>query len=124
MPTVAEIDFLISLSDYQHIPELFSPEYHWDAYGGYYDVYWAGGQYGYGGKPYTDRNHTSAFVNLTGANHYNDGTLGVRVGNNEEYFIPYMRCVYDEWYWGSQKYGNSGQPTTGSAATQWLGYIY
>ncbi len=124
MPTVAEIDFLISLSDYQHIPELFSPEYHSDYYGGYYDVYWAGGQYGYGGKPYTDRNHTSAFVNLTGANHYNDGTLGVRVGNNEEYFKPYMRCVYDEWYWGSQKYGNSGQPTTGSAATQWLGYIY
>ncbi len=126
MPTVAEIDFLISLSDYQHIPELFTPEYHSDNYGGYYDVYWAGGQYGYGGKPYTDRNHTNAYVNLAGARQYNDGTMGVSINGREEYFIPYMRCVYDEWYWSSTKYNNAGQPITGTgtAATQWLGYIY
>lgn len=126
MPTIAEIDFLIRLSDYNHIPELFSPEYHSDNYGGYYDVYWAGGHYGYGGKPYTDRNHTNAFVNLTGARQYNDGTIGVTVNNREEYFKPFMRCVYDEWYWSDTKYNSSGQPIsgTGTPATQWLGYIY
>ena len=122
MPTVAEIDFLIRLSDYQHIPALFSPEYHSDQWGGYYDVYWAGGTYGYGGKPYTDRNHTNAFINLTGANQYSDGTIGVYVGSREEYFKTYMRCVYDEWYWSDTKYGNSGTP--GTAATRWIGYIY
>ena len=122
MPTVAEIDFLIRLSDYQHIPALFSPEYHSDQWGGYYDVYWAGGTYGYGGKPYTDRNHTNAFINLTGANQYSDGTIGVNVGSREEYFKTYMRCVYDEWYWSDTKYGNSGTP--GTAATRWIGYIY
>ena len=126
MPTIAEIDFLIKLSDYNHIPELFSPEYHSDNYGGYYDVYWAGGHYGYGGKPYTDRNHTNAFINLTGARQYNDGTMGVTVGTREEYFRTYMRCVYDEWYWSDTKYNSSGQPISGNGtpAQQWLGYIY
>ena len=43
---------------------------------------------------------------------------------NSQYFEPHVRCVYDEWYWSDQKYGNNGQPTTGNAATQWLGYIF
>lgn len=117
IPTVAEIDFLINLSDYQHIPELFSPEYHAGGQA-YYDVYWAGGHYGYGGKPYTDRNHSNAAINLSDATENNS-----RLVINGERFQTYMRCVYDEWYWGSTKYGNNGQPT-GTAATQWLGYIF
>lgn len=116
MPTIAEIDFLIRLSDYRHIPELFSPEYH-SGYNSYYDVYWAGGHYGYGGKPYTDNGHTSAYINLTNANESNSRLV---VGN--ERFQTYMRCVYDEWYWSDTKYNNQGQP--GTAATQWIGYIY
>ena len=122
MPTVAEIDFLIRLSDYHHIPELFSPEYH-PATGGlwstpaYYDVYWAGGNYAYGGVPYTERNHTNAFINMSGATTSNS----MLVKNNER-FVTYMRCVYDEWYWSDTQYNNQGQP--GNAATQWIGYIY
>ena len=116
MPTIAEIDFLIRLSDYRHIPELFSPEYH-SGNNAYYDVYWAGGHYGYGGKPYTDRNHTNAFIDLTNARESNSLLV---VGN--ERFQTYMRCVYDEWYWSDTKYNNQGQP--GNAATQWIGYIY
>ncbi|MBR4822285.1 MAG: hypothetical protein IKZ71_03960, partial [Bacteroidales bacterium] len=123
MPTVAEIDFLIRLSDYHHIPELFSPEYH-QASGGwggqtpaYYDVYWAGGNYAYGGVPYTGQNHENAFINMSGANTNN----GYLVKNNER-FVTYMRCVYDEWYWSDTKYNNQEQP--GTAATQWIGYIY
>ena len=117
MPTVAEIDFLIRLSDYHHIPELFSPEYH-SGGNSYYDVYWAGGHYGYGGVPYAERaNHNSAFIDLTNARENNNRLV---VGN--ERFQTYMRCVYDEWYWSDTKYNNQGQP--GDAATQWIGYIY
>ena len=127
IPTVAEIDFLIRLSDYEHIPELFSPEYH-SGNNSYYDVYWAGGHYGYGGVPYTSEGggHSYAFVDLTNATTLNANDYGnnQRLQKNNERFRTYMRCVYDEWYWGSQKYGNNGQPTTGNAATQWLGYIY
>ena len=126
IPTVAEIDFLIRLSDYNHIPELFSPEYH-SGNNPYYDVYWAGGHYGYGGVPYTSEGggHSYAFIDLTGATTITANTgNGQRLQKSGERFRVYMRCVYDEWYWGSQKYGNNGQPTTGNAATQWLGYIY
>ena len=119
MPTIAEIDFLIRLSDYQHIPELFSPEYHPRSGNtqSYYDVYWAGGHYAYGGKPYTDNGHSSAFINMNNAQERDSRLI---VGN--ERFQTYMRCVYDEWYWSDTKYNNSGQP--GTAATQWIGYIY
>ncbi len=137
MPTVAEIDFLIKLSDYKHIPELFTPNYHSDDYGGYYDVYWAGGHYGYGGKPYVEEGykHSQSFVNLAGSTAYSDGTVGVTVGNRKEYFVTYMRCVYDEWYWGEAPMNNQGKYITKQAgesyedkypsnqrATQWLGY--
>ena len=123
VPTVAEIDFLISLSDYQHIPELFSPEYHSNTNPTYYDVYWAGGGYAYGGVPYTSQNHSNAFIDMSGATYTNQNTLLLK---NNERFNTYMRCVYDEWYWSSTKYNNAGQPITGtgSAATQWIGYIY
>ena len=123
IPTVAEIDFLISLSDYNHIPELFSPEYHpatwnWGYVSAYYDVYWAGGNYTYGGVPYVGQNHTNAFINMAGA------TLdGNRLVKNNERLNTYIRCVYDEWYWSDTKYNNQGQPGT-TAATQWTGYIY
>ena len=130
MPTIAEIDFLIRLSDYHHIPELFSPEYHEAEIGttfwgttyirtpDYYDVYWAGGNYAYGGVPYTDQGHTNAFIDMSGADLNNS-----RLVKNDERFVTYMRCVYDEWYWTDAKYDNQRQPGT-TAATQWTGYIY
>lgn len=43
-----------------------------------------------------------------------------------------VRCVYDLWYWGEESYDNSGNkipngsdgnPTGGTPATQWLGYM-
>ncbi len=125
VPTLAEIDFLMSLSDYNHIPQLFTPTREDTRT---YDVYWAGGKYAYGGTPYLNdklnqANHSQSFVNLSNATNTGD-LLRITVNGRYEYFDTYVRCVYDEWYWGSQKYGNNGQPTTGSAATQWLGYIY
>lgn len=123
VPTVAEIDFLIRLSDYQHIPELFSPEYYNNNNPTYYAVYWAGGNYVYGGVPYTSQNHSNAFIDMSGATYTNQNSL---LQKNNERFSTYMRCVYDEWYWTSSKYNNAGQQITetGTAATQWLGYIY
>ena len=127
IPTIAEIDFLIRLSNYNHIPELFSPSREGARD---YDVYWAGGGYAYGGTPYlNDRqnnaNHSQSFVNLNGATSTtqdNRSVLRITVNNRYEYFQTYMRCVYDEWYWSDTKYNNNGQP--GNAATQWIGYIY
>ena len=122
VPTLAEIDFLIQLSDNNHIPELFTPSREGTRT---YDVYWAGGEFGYGGKPYVDDNHTQAFVNLSNATNSNN-LLRVTVNGQYEYFDTYVRCVYDEWYWSSTKYNNQGQEITGTgtAATQWIGYIY
>lgn len=128
IPTVAEIDFLMRLSDYDHIPELFTPSREGARN---YDVYWAGGKYAYGGAPYLNdkqnqANHTQSFVNLSGATETSqDGrdVLRITVNGRYEYFLPYMRCVYDEWYWSSQKYGNNGTASN-TAATQWIGYIF
>ena len=106
VPTVAEIDFLIQLSDNDHIPELFTCYYRNRTY----YTYWANGPAHYAGSDYAD-NYSSVFVNGTGTS----------IGGNS--FDAVVRCVYDEWYWGSTKYDNNGT-ATGTAATQWLGYIF
>ncbi len=168
LPTVAEIDFLIQLSTYEHIPALFTTNSQ-DIYQSnrdassityahtYYSSYWSNGPSVYAGKPYTDNGHTSPYelggteTSLTAPESestygpwYNqrtnygyywwvpyDNDFGYAyigheiplVTANSEYFEPHVRCVYDEWYWSDQKYGNNGQPNN-TAATQWLGYIY
>ena len=117
VPTVAEIDFLIQLSTYGHIPELFTCRDR----GSYYEGYWTNGPGAYAGKPYTDDGHARPYEVGTISNQSNN-----RVRINGSDFDLVVRCVYDEWYWGSKKYNNSGQEITGTgtAATQWLGYIY
>lgn len=160
LPTVAEIDFLIRLSTYEHIPALFttnSAELYQSNNNGtqftlaytYYSSYWSNGPSVYAGKPYTDNGHTSPYelggteVTLTapgtqsGTYRYywwvpNNGSYAYTshskdlVSANSEYFEPHVRCVYDEWYWSSTKYNSQGQPITGSgtAAEQWIGYIF
>jgi hypothetical protein len=114
VPTVSEIDFLIQLSTYNHIPELFTCRDR----GTYYEGYWTNGPGAYAGKPYTDDNHTKPYEVGTVTNANNN-----RVTINGSQFDLVVRCVYDEWYWSSQKYGNNGQPSN-TAATQWLGYIF
>ena len=144
IPTVAEIDFLIQLSTYEHIPALFTTVKQ-PASGNYtpqhYRGYWAGGRNLYLGKPYTDDGNTSPFVDMTSAetyqqnnNYYMYNYLRIPSGNNYTYYQARVRCVYDEWYWGGEKYDNSGTQIEGSnvpsstanpnAAKQWLGYIY
>jgi len=112
VPTVAEVDFLIQLSDNYHIPELF------DCYrsGGTYLTYWANGPAHYAGSDYAARYNT-VFVNGTGTS----------IGGNS--FDAVVRCVYDEWFWGSAKYNSqrqeiNSQSTNTTPAQQWIGYIF
>ena len=130
VPTVAEIDFLIQLSTYEHIPALFTTVYSTSGNTDHYRGYWAGGRNLYLGKPYTDAGYSAPFENMTdatqtGSNAYYYMYDYLRLGSyyNYTYYQARVRCVYDEWYWGSTKYGNNGQPT-GTAATQWIGYIF
>lgn len=131
VPTVAEIDFLIQLSTYEHIPALFTTSKEttndWNSVN-YYSGYWANGPSIYLGKPFTDDGNTRPYIensSLTVTNTASNGGYLLRSGNygNYRYYEPHVRCVYDEWYWGSTKYGNNGT-ATGTAATQWLGYIF
>lgn len=129
VPTIAEIDFLIQLSTYEHIPALFTTSK--GTSGGYsrYSGYWANGPAVYLGKPFTDDGNTAPYMansSLTVTNIQSNGGYLLRSGTsnaNYRYYEPHVRCVYDEWYWGSEKYGNNGQVST-TAATQWLGYIF
>lgn len=131
IPTVAEIDFLIRLSTYNHIPALFTTSK--ESTGGYgartyYSGYWANGPSVYAGVPYTSDNHTRPYVNgssLTLTNTSSNGGYLSRDTNND-YFEPHVRCVYDEWYWGSEKYDRNGNKITGTgtAANRWIGYIF
>ena len=133
VPTVAEIDFLIRLSTYEHIPALFTTSKESTGnYGGgtqYYSGYWANGPSVYLGKPYTDDGNTAPYIAnslLTVTNTQSNGGYLLRSGtnnNNYRYYEPHVRCVYDEWYWSDQKYGNQGTASA-TAATQWIGYDY
>lgn len=84
LPTQAEIEYLMTLSNMNKIPTLFDPE---PTAG-----YWAGG------KIFMIKNNAGnlEFVNANGA-----------TPNNKQYSIGgtnyyvWARCVYDEWYWGS-----------------------
>ena len=118
VPTVAEIDFLIQLSENNHIPALFTCGTSGNGNNRYYLGYWANGPAAYAGASYTS---AKGKPYETGS-----GTGSPIVTINGSRFDNVVRCVYDEWYWSSTKYSNSGQPIsgTGTAATQWLGYIY
>ena len=136
LPTLAEIDFLISLSNNNHIPALFTAVANNNAtiygagnWGGnvnnatYYSGYWAGGEYLYVGTAYNS-NKPFVLINDESGPYRavtNTNTEVLRVNN--EYFRTNIRCVYDEWYWSDQKYGNNGTASN-TAATQWIGYIF
>ena len=118
VPTVAEIDFLIRLSENNHIPELFTCGVTGNGNNRYYLGYWANGPAAYAG---------SSFSSATGRPYQTGSGSGSPIVTINGYrFDNVVRCVYDEWYWSDTKYNNAGQPIsgTGTAATQWLGYIY
>lgn len=113
LPTAAEIQFMITLSDKGRIPPLFSPDQ--------YSYYWAGGEYGVGGtrpnanakypiEKITGKTYYWNTVPTGGGTGYVWWTGGYWTGN---YYGAWTRCVYDEWYWGDDKLSN---------ATTWGGF--
>lgn len=96
LPTQAEIQYMMTLSDKGKIPELFSPSGT--------SGYWAGGK--------TFLMKSTSGLNFKDAN-------GVTPDANYRYYVDgtnysvYARCVYDVWYWGD----GTVTPTT------WSGYM-
>ncbi len=86
LPTKAEIEYLMTLSEKNKIPKLFDPE-DWAGY-------WAGGK---------------IFMILDGTLQFIDANGVTPTSNNYYYNIGgknyqvWARCVYDEWYWGSEQ---------------------
>lgn len=93
IPTMAEIEFLIKLSDKSKIPQLFavSSDSETAASG-----YWAAGkeQYTFVGGKYG----TKGFINLSSIT-ASDSRDYVKDGVT---YSGFVRCVYDSWYWGDQ----------------------
>ena len=86
LPTQAEIEYLMTLSNANKIPTLFDPE---PTAG-----YWAGG------KIFMIRTNAGVlqFVDANGTTPNNKSyTIGGTTYN------VWARCVYDEWFWGSEQ---------------------
>lgn len=79
IPTKAEIEFMVTLSNVGVIPSLFTQE--------------TNGSYNQGG--YYSADGGVVFP-------WNDGTIGYRTKAEmaSASYSNYVRCVYDEWYWG------------------------
>lgn len=125
LPTVAEIDFLIKMSEKDRIPSLFGPG---DS-GTYYAAYWAAGEYAYcgqdspvpgiyaldfsstGQKTATTDDGTTRTYNVTtrptGTNYQYVASYGNGYGSSTTYQV-FTRCVYDIWYWGDAPMDGSG----------------
>ena len=88
LPTVAEIEYLITLSQKNKIPTLFGSR----AQVGY----WAAGGYFYVANE-------SKFINSADCiyTYNNSGVAVYRLGNTD--YNVYTRCVYDVWYWGNNQ---------------------
>ncbi|MBR1435582.1 MAG: hypothetical protein IJ584_10785, partial [Bacteroidales bacterium] len=89
LPTEAEVQFMVTLSSKKLIPVLYGSLPGYNSYG--YPVnestttYWTG----------------NGTITVT---YYRDGTSNVSVNHSStatQSGSNYIRCVYDEWYWGS-----------------------
>lgn len=93
LPTMAEIEFLIKLSDNGKIKTLFGASTT--------NAYWAGGN---------EARFSDQFRDLTGSSSSASGNA-VTVGG----YNVYTRCVYDTWYWGTDQHADY-------TSQQWLGF--
>lgn len=102
IPTMAEIEFLIKLSDNSKIPQLFAVSGNSTTASGY----WAAGkeQYTYVGG----ESGTKGFINLSDTTPGSDRKY-VKGGIT---YSGYVRCVYDTWYWGDQVHPDYTTPGT------------
>lgn len=87
VPTRAELEFITTLSAKGFIPSLFNV-----VSAGKTSIYWS----------------SQGIMNVL-----SDGTVR---DNTTTYSVGWVRCVYDEWYWGSGKIDNINTFTWGDAA--------
>lgn len=80
VPTRAEVEYMITLSQKSLIPQLFTPD---DMTGG---GYWCGS-----GVIYPLKDNSVEYRNFSDAEQYN-------------YNLNWVRCVYDNWFWGNSDY--------------------
>ena len=112
LPTAAEIQFMITMSDLGRIPSLFEP----DAT----SYYWAGGVYGIG-RTKTNNKWTindlssKTFDTRSGQSGYWFSESSGGWFPSTTYYGVWTRCVYDEWYWGDDKLSDS-------QANTWQGF--
>ena len=118
LPTVAEIQFFVSLSEKGVIPTLFNPGRSTSGNYTWYNYYWAGGYQAYHGVG--DNVAATVHQNKEGSWSHGNATdssyeESVTVGNTTySHNLVYTRCVYDVWYWGDSK--------DTSHLTSWGGY--
>lgn len=94
LPTDAEIEYLVTLSEQGIIPTLFSPGPGTNS--GYYNYYWAAGYEAYDGNGFTNMEGRST----SGQNYSFTQTInGTRYTTHQ----VFTRCVYDVWYWSEEK---------------------
>jgi len=100
LPTKAEIEFLVSLSENNKIPSLFTVARQGPLSNYYYlSYYWAGGNFGYG--PYEVMDFSDKTTVSYNNQSYNfDYTYN---GTTTSRHSVYTRCVYDVWYWGDEQ---------------------
>ena len=101
LPTDAEIEFLVTLSEKGVIPTLFSPGGQVNAGTAYHSYYWAGGYEAYYGSGFSNMESRSGDESTWNNQSYEYyeyfGSTRYR------YHSVYTRCVYDVWYWGEDK---------------------
>lgn len=95
IPTKAEIEYIIKLSTIEVIPSLFEEE----RVGSYSEGAYFSAD---GGVVYPWTNGTVGYKTKT---EVQNGSEGARVTN-------WVRCVYDEWYWGESKSESRTNKTT------------
>ena len=88
VPTEAEIEYIVSLSNRGVIPALFNGQY-FASSGRYYDN-------GY---------HENGW----GGSYIDPSAIGFHDSNGNDYAV---RCVYDVWYWGNEKMSEKGGSDT------------
>lgn len=90
VPTEAEIEYIVSLSNRGVIPALFNGQY-FASSGRYYDNGYREGDGWFGGS-YID-----------------PSAIGFHDSDGDDYAV---RCVYDVWYWGNEKMSEKGGSDT------------
>ena len=112
IPTKAEIEFMITLSNAHVIPSLFTATNFWTYT--HYPNYAEGGYYtADGGVLYPFKNGNENLLYYLSkdelAAHSNYSSYNAEYARSTNW----VRCVYDEWFWGSEKINNSSTFTWG-----------